>query len=185
MKKISSAIILILLSVFTVNSIQDRVANQTEPTTGVEVLDVIDGDTLTVLIDGESRKIRIIGIDTPEVNKSECYADEAKWRAEELLENTFVNLESDTTQGDIDRYERLLRFVFLQDGRNFGEVMIREGYAREYTYNKAYTYQQDYQGSERKAQQDKVGLWGEGCVIGKEKDKQIQELLEYFFNLIR
>ena len=50
----------------------------------------------------------------------------------------------DPSQGERDKYDRLLRYIFLEDGTNFNELMISEGYAFEYTYNVAYKYQQEF-----------------------------------------
>jgi micrococcal nuclease len=56
------------------------------------------------------------------------------------LDGQVVSLEPDPSQGERDIYGRMLAFVWLPDGRNFGEVMIADGFAHEYTYDKPYAY---------------------------------------------
>jgi micrococcal nuclease len=48
----------------------------------------------------------------------------------------------------------------MTDGRNFNEMMIKEGYAYEYTYNKPYKYQDQFKEAEGQAREEEVGLWG-------------------------
>lgn len=132
--------------------------------TTAKVVKVVDGDTVTVEIDGVRETIRIIGINTPETvdprKPVECFGQEASARAHELLDNQTVALEAEETQGERDKYDRLLRYIFLSNGSDFGKQMISEGYAYEYTYATAYTYQQDYRASQLEAESAGRGLWG-------------------------
>ena len=131
------------------------------------VIKVVDGDTVTVETNGVRETIRIIGINTPETvdprKPVECFGQEASARAHELLDNQTVTLETDATQGERDKYDRLLRYVFLQNGSDFGKQMISEGYAYEYTYSTPYKYQQDYKTSQSDAENAKRGLWADGA----------------------
>jgi len=99
---------------------------------------VIDGDTFEVNTAGAIDTVRVIGIDTPEIadprKSAECFGAEASSKAKEILSGQKVRLESDSSQGDRDKYGRLLRHVFLEDGTNFGLLMIKRGYAHEYGY---------------------------------------------------
>jgi micrococcal nuclease len=101
---------------------------------------VVDGDTVDVqLEDGRTERIRLIGIDTPKVvdprKPVQCFGREASAHAHELLDGQVVALELDPGQGERDIYGRLLACIWLPDGRNFGEVMIADRFAHEYTYN--------------------------------------------------
>lgn len=129
------------------------------------VVKVVDGDTIDVEIDGKVKRVRIIGINTPEVvdprKKVECFGKEASEKAKSILQGKKVRLEKDLTQGDVDKYGRLLRYVFLEDGTDFGFLMIKEGYAFEYTYNLPYKYQQQYKEAQKQAQESKKGLWAD------------------------
>jgi len=125
---------------------------------------IFDGDTFSVEIDGKTESVRVIGIDAPETGEAytekECFAQEAKERAIELLSGKWVRLEADPTQEDRDQYSRLLRYVFLEDGTFFNQVMVEEGYAEEYTFKGSeYQHQQDFLQAQRQAEKDKSGLW--------------------------
>ena len=127
------------------------------------ILKVIDGDTLDVDVNGVKTKIRVIGINTPETvdprKKVECFGKEASDKAKVLLSGKAVVLKSDPTQSDKDKYGRLLRYVTLPDGSDYGLAMIYEGYAYEYTYDIPYQNQNAYKEAQKQAQDNNVGLW--------------------------
>lgn len=136
-----------------------------------KVLKVVDGDTIKVEIEGKSETIRLIGINTPETvdprKDVQCYGKEASDNAKNLLSNTFVRLEGDSTQGERDKYGRLLRYVYLEDGRSFNQLMISDGFAHEYTFDSnPYKYQLDFKKSEQEARSAEKGLWSTGTCSG-------------------
>lgn len=124
---------------------------------------VVDGDTLKVTIDGKRQTIRVIGIDTPEVvdprKTVQCFGKEASDQAKSLLTGGKVTLTPDPTQSDRDKYGRLLRYIGLEDGSDFGRRMIADGFAHEYTYNVPYQRQADYKQAQHEAQATSKGLW--------------------------
>lgn len=148
---------------------------------------VIDGDTIAVSVNGKSEAVRIIGIDTPEVvdprKTVECFGKEASEKAKVMFENNkTVLLESDPTQGDRDKYQRLLRYVWIDDGSeprsagrdrlldkrgkiDFGKLMIDGGFASEYTYGIPYKYQDAYKQAEKVAREGKKGLWADDVCV--------------------
>ena len=134
------------------------------------VTKVVDGDTAKVNIDGVIETLRLIGIDTPETKDPrkpvQCFGQEASNRAKQLLENSNVHLEADPTQGERDKYGRLLRYIFLADGTNFNEKMIFDGYAHEYTYNLPYKYQAQFKEAQTQADQNNRGLWAASTCAG-------------------
>ena len=136
----------------------------------VMVVRVIDGDTIVVALDGKNRTVRLLGIDTPEVvdprRPVQCFGREASGRAKELLRDGWVRLESDPTQGDTDKYGRLLRYVSLQDGTSVNKLLIKEGYAYEYTYKVPYAQQKAFKDAQRYARENKKGLWADGVCDG-------------------
>lgn len=94
---------------------------------------VVDGDTLVVELDGESTKIRLIGVDTPESvhpdqSKNTPEGEEAAEYAAELLEGEMVYLEYDLNR--MDQYGRTLAYVYLEDGTMVQELLLEEGYAQ-------------------------------------------------------
>jgi endonuclease YncB( thermonuclease family) len=135
------------------------------------VVRVVDGDTVDVqLPDSRTERIRLIGIDTPEVvdprKPVQCFGREASAHAHELLDGQFVSLELDASQGERDVFGRLLAYVWLADGRNFGEAMIADGYAHEYTYNQPYTYLVAFSAAQDAAITDQLGLWSPATCAG-------------------
>lgn len=131
------------------------------------VSSVIDGDTIQVIIDNKKETIRLIGIDSPETvdprKPVQCFGKEASEKAKSLLSGKSVRLEADPTQGERDKYQRLLRYVFLEDGTNFNKLMISEGYAHEYTYNTPYKYQSEFKQAQKEAETNKLGLWADNA----------------------
>lgn len=135
-----------------------------QPRESFSVVKVIDGDTIQVSISGKTGTIRLIGIDSPETvdprKLVQCFGKEASQKAKETLLNKKVFLENDSTQGERDKYNRLLRYVFLEDGTNFNQFMISQGYAHEYTYqSNPYKYQTEFKKAEKEAREQKRGLW--------------------------
>ena len=133
------------------------------------VIKVVDGDTLEV-DDGQNSRIRIIGIDTPETvdprKPVQCFGKEASNRAKEILSGQFVTLAADESQGNTDKYKRLLRYVNLPDGSDYGLTMISQGYAHEYTYNTPYEKQAEYKQAEVNARENSRGLWSSSTCSG-------------------
>lgn len=127
-----------------------------------EVVGVVDGDTLKVATRTGEARVRIIGIDTPEVGRdgepSECYADEARRFLDQLVYGRTVDLSPDPTQANTDKYGRLLRHVFV-DGQNVALAELEAGAGTEYTYDAPYAGQQTYRATEREAREAGRGLW--------------------------
>jgi micrococcal nuclease len=126
---------------------------------------VADGDTITVAIDGVDERVRLIGIDAPELhNPRECFAQEAADHAARVLSGNSVRLEADPSQDDRDRYGRLLRYVFLPDGSNVNAGLVASGVAYEYTYDDPYRYQELFRADQRSAEAEGIGVWSaSGC----------------------
>ena len=99
--------------------------------TVVAVTKVTDGDTFYAVYLGRDERIRLIGVDTPEVpwygGKGECYGVEAGLYTRERLVGRSVRLEFD--QDLRDRYGRLLAYAYLGNDL-FNLTLVRLGYAR-------------------------------------------------------
>lgn len=129
----------------------------------VQVISVTDGDTFRIKSGDESIPVRLIAVDTPEIHhptiKKKCYGDEAKDFLEKNILNKNVRLEKETLDSNTDRYGRLLRYVFLEDGTNMNEEIVKNGYGIEKTYVKGYKYQQLFKDAQMHAERNKLGLW--------------------------
>jgi len=123
---------------------------------------VHDGDTITVTLGGRSEKVRLVGIDTPEINddrpeyRAAAYA--ARDYARSRLNGKTVTLERDRYQPDRDDYGRLLRYVQLDDGSNFNEELVRKGYARVYDRFR-FEAKGRFKSSEADAKRNRLGVW--------------------------
>jgi len=102
---------------------------------GGTVTRVVDGDTVDVrLASGKRERVRLIGIDTPEVGA--CGAARATAAARRLALGKRVVLRGDATQDTRDRYNRLLAYVWLPGGRDLGYQLLAGGHARVYVYGR-------------------------------------------------
>jgi len=154
-------LVVIAATITSINS--DTVSNENlDLIQNNQVTKVIDGDTFEVYIDGKIEKVRMIGINTPETvdprRPVQCYGKEASNKLKELIEGKIIKLDPDHTQDNYDRYNRALRYVYLDD-ININQKMIQEGYAFEYTYKKPYKFQSEFKQSEKEAQDKDLGLW--------------------------
>ncbi len=138
---------------------------QTATTTTIaSVTQIIDGDTFKAKVKDEVYTIRLLGIDTPELaygsQTAQCGSQAATNRIRELLENQPVYLVPDLHKGeDCDTQGRLLRYVFLTDKTFVNHLLIKEGLARELTYNTPYQYQRDFRSAQAAAQNHQRGIW--------------------------
>jgi micrococcal nuclease len=113
----------------------------------IEVRRVIDGDTIEVKINDKNEMVRLIGIDAPEMTDSSMKglkAIEAKEKLEDILKDKKLILESDESQDNRDVYNRLLRYIYLEDGTLVNKEMIKTGLVEEYTFIVPYKYQEEF-----------------------------------------
>ncbi len=136
-----------------------------------KVIKVTDGDTLHIDYNGTDEKVRLIGINTPETTdprkEVECFGKEASDRMKGLVEGKIVRIEYDESQNLRDAYNRLLAYVYLEDGEMINRKMIAEGYAYEYTYMTPYKYQSEFKQVQNIARTSERGLWSPSTCNGK------------------
>ncbi|MEK7460432.1 MAG: thermonuclease family protein [Patescibacteria group bacterium] len=132
------------------------------------VVRVVDGDTIIVKMNALEERVRLIGVNTPESvdprRTVQCFGKEASLFLKNTLSEQSVRLELDATQGDRDKYGRLLRYVFLADGTLVNKILIESGYGYEYTYHLPYRYQTEFNQAQNEAERGAQGLWAsEAC----------------------
>ena len=146
----------------------DKIAPKLKPAY-LPLVRVIDGDTIDVEEGEEVVRVRLIGVDTPEVvdprKPVQCFGREASAKTKALLASQLVRLESDLSQGTYDKYQRRLAYVFTPDGTLLNRALIEGGYAHEYTYRTPYQYQADFKQAERTAREAERGLWASGVCV--------------------
>jgi endonuclease YncB( thermonuclease family) len=127
-----------------------------------DVVKVIDGDTITIKIEGKNETIRLIGLDTPETSDPrtgvQCFGKEATAKLKAVIGKR-VSIEKDAGEGERDKYDRLLAYVYSEEGILLNKYLIEQGYAYEYTYKTPYKYQKEFKAAEADAKAKKRGLW--------------------------
>lgn len=141
--------------------------------TGILVTKVFDGDTLQI---ANGEKVRLLGIDTPEMYESDKLFRDAQQTGEDietimargresykftkkLVEGKRVSLEFDLEKRD--KYERLLAHVFIADTQLFlNAEILKQGYAKVMVIPPNLKYADYFQGLYQEARENKRGLWG-------------------------
>ena len=124
---------------------------------------VVDGDTLKVKVAGGNDRVRLIGIDTPESVKPntpvQCFALAASARTKALLPpGTAIRLVRDAEARD--RYHRLLAYVYRsRDGLFVNLALVREGFARPYTFPPNVAHEAEFVAAAAQARAQGKGLW--------------------------
>jgi micrococcal nuclease len=151
----------------------DAIPVNSEP---AELVRVTDGDTINVRLNGQTEPVRLILIDTPETHDPndppECYGQEATDYLTWLL-SLGGDLYLETDVSDRDRYDRLLRYAWLDFGGGevylVNEAMVRSGYAALYTYPPDVQYVDQIREAQTFARERGLGLWS-GCTTDAEGD---------------
>jgi endonuclease YncB( thermonuclease family) len=136
-----------------------------------KVIRAIDGDTLVINWKGKEETVRLIGVDTPESvdprTTVQCFGLEASEALKLKANGEPALFTIDPTQGERDKYNRLLGYVSLPDGTLINQWLIEEGYGFEYTYNLPYKYQSEFIKAEGRARQSQKGLWSPDTCNGE------------------
>lgn len=123
-----------------------------------EVVQVSDGDTISVRISGEEYRLRYIGINAPELDSEtqRSFAEQALELNRQLVAGETVQLFRDTSE--TDRFDRLLRYVFIDD-LFVNYELVRRGlaHAREYPPDTACS--EILAEAERLAREEGLGIW--------------------------
>lgn len=112
-----------------------------------------DGDTVVVRLGNEERDVRLMGINTPEVD--ECFYAEAVDRARSLLEDATVGVD----EIGVDQFDRVLAYLWLDD-ELVNQTLVGEGYALATTPEPGDADGETIVVSETAASASRVGLWG-------------------------
>jgi endonuclease YncB( thermonuclease family) len=120
-----------------------------------ELVEVIDGDTIEVRIDGQVVRVRYIGVDTPE--REEPYYAEASTANRILVGKGVLTLIRDVSE--TDRYDRLLRYVFNEQGYFVNYQLISEGYAHLVTFPPDVACTDTFLVAQEDARNRQAGIW--------------------------
>jgi micrococcal nuclease len=141
--------------------------NQTTAAGTYKVISVEDGDTIVVDMAGKPERVRFIGVDTPEVKDPrkpvQCFGRAASSFTKQTVGPNSVRLEADPENSNRDRYNRLLRYVYLPDNTLLNAKLIEEGYGFAYV-GFPFTKKAEFKALETQARKQNRGLWG-GCEL--------------------
>jgi micrococcal nuclease len=105
----------------------------------------------------------MLGVDTPETVDPRkpvgCFGPEASAETKSLLSHRTVRLVTNSNREARDKYGRYLMYVYRDDGVFVNELLLKEGFAREYTFGRPYLYQNEFRGLEADAKSALRGLW--------------------------
>jgi endonuclease YncB( thermonuclease family) len=128
------------------------------PPQQAQVARVIDGDTL--VLQGGAR-VRVLGIDAPEMEKegrpADFLAHKAKAVLSDLTLGKMVRLEYDRQR--YDHYSRLLAYLFLPDHTFVNAELVRQGLARVYFHSPNFRYRDVLLAAQREALEAQRGIW--------------------------
>lgn len=114
------------------------------------VLSVTDGDTLRASIEGETYKVRLYGIDTPETGQP--FGNAATKALQDMLQTAEITIK----KRDEDRYGRLVAIVYA-NGENVNEQLVAGGHA--WWYRDYATLNPRLALAEFNARRNDRGLW--------------------------
>ncbi|WP_374686708.1 thermonuclease family protein [Promineifilum sp.] len=127
-----------------------------------EVTYVFDGDTIEVELDGQTYRLRYIGVDTPE--RDEPFYEEALTFNRELVDGQTVILVRDVSE--TDQYGRLLRYVYLTDGTFVNAELMRAGMARLVTFPPDVAQTDFLRALQQEARAAAAGMWAQPALVG-------------------
>lgn len=133
------------------------------PPGSFKVVSFADGDTISVAMNGQTERVRLIGVDTPETAKNgvagQCYAQAAAaFTRDQIKADGSIRLQADPIGDNRDRYGRLLRYVYLPDGSQLNRRLIEEGYGFAYLFF-PFSQSADFAAAQNQARQNGKGLW--------------------------
>ncbi|SEK29328.1 micrococcal nuclease [Carnobacterium iners] len=176
MKKIVSSILALLIALTGGYAISD--SSTKNSSTGVEnqklaieLERVIDGDTIVFNENGESKKMRLLLIDTPEstttkTDKVQPFGKESKEFLTDFLTGKNLSVEYEVTQKQEDQYGRILAYLFA-DGELVQEGLVREGLARVGYEKGQEIYLNDLKEAEQAAALEKKNIWSIKDYVGE------------------
>ena len=124
----------------------------------IRVEHVNDGDTITAIVDSRREKIRLIGIDTPEMGQRP-WGQKAKEHLENLIafSSWQVIIEYDIEKRD--KYNRFLAYIWTKDGRMVNKEMLKSGYALLFTFPPNVKHVEEFMSAQSEAREKRIGIW--------------------------
>ncbi len=153
-----SIFLLISFSVFGEQSLYKKSNKELDLLESTVIKRVIDGDTVKTVDD---KTIRILGVDTPEINWDKGTADFYGYKALEFTKNKLLNekvyLEYDKEKSD--DYSRTLAYIYLNNGQLFNNQLLEKGYAHLMIVGPNNKYEKEFKQTVKKAREKSLGIW--------------------------
>jgi micrococcal nuclease len=179
-KIVEKKINLILATIFLLAAINTGLNYTSTPKSDKEtvVMEVVDGDTLDIVTMDEVHRVRVLGIDTPEVHgkntpnefylkntskNRKCLAkigEKASNYAKQKVKGQKINLTKDPGSDNKGSYGRLLRYIEYNQ-TSLGKELLQKGYAR--VYNSSFSKINEYRQIEKQTRKQRKGIWNEDC----------------------
>lgn len=137
--------------------------------TAVPVMMIHDGDTISVLSKGTQQKVRLIGIDAPEIDQKP-WGEEAKRHLEAIVRSSGWKVRMEFDVEKVDQYGRTLAYVWTTDNRLINLLMVRDGFAFLYTVPPNVKHAEELKKAQEMARSNRVGIWSDDGLREKPRD---------------
>jgi len=157
-RTLKAIIVLISTALITFFGLYSRYQPDLKNINSVKVLEVHDGDTISVFLNGKREKIRLIGIDAPELDQKP-WGNKARIHLLDLIKTShwYVSLEYDLEKRD--KHGRLLCYVWSSNREMLNLRMIKDGYAMLFTVPPNIRHVNEFRNAQLEARKKKIGIW--------------------------
>jgi len=156
-------------STISIEQVEEKTGNKRFD---VDYIKAYDGDTIQTTINGKKQKVRLLMVDTPEMNynkgEAQPYAEEARDYTIKLLQNA-KKIEAVYDVGpETDHYDRLLAYVFIDDVM-LQESLLKEGLAAvRFIHKPNNTFEGEFREIQQDAEKEKLNIWSHGNYFQKD-----------------
>jgi micrococcal nuclease len=163
MKKVHKGALRILVAVGLSLLVSCSSGATTENEVLITILKIVDGDTVDIDIKGNTERVRLIGVNTPETKHPtkpiECFGPEASAYLTQLLpKGTHVRIERDIEARD--RYGRMLLYLYRESDNLFINLdLVSHGYGTPMSIEPNTFHRNDFVHAAALAETTNVGLW--------------------------
>lgn len=126
----------------------------------VKVTKVHDGDTVSVIINNNEERVRLIGIDAPEMGQGQ-WGKKAKRKLQDIIRKSDKTVRIELDVDERDKYGRVLAYLWTKDMKMINEEMVKSGYAFLYTIPPNVRYVERLKRAQEVVSSKGIGIWSE------------------------
>lgn len=126
----------------------------------VKVTKVHDGDTVSVIINNNEERVRLIGIDAPEMGQGQ-WGRKAKRKLQEIIRKSDKTVRIELDVDERDKYGRVLAYLWTKDMNMINVELVKSGYALLYTIPPNVRYVERLKRAQEIASSKGIGIWSE------------------------